>query len=304
MIDKVLVSIIVPTYNRGKILLNVINSVLDQNFKSFELIIVDQTVKRDESFLRSLEKIKDDRLNYYLVTPPSLPSARNFGLKKARGEVIIYIDDDVILEKDFIKNHFESFQNNPKIGAVVGRIKEKEREESLELMHFDKANFIVGGFDYPNESLAEFVRGCNMSFRNKVLEKLGGFDSNFIGNSLREDSDVSFRLKKLGYKILYNPKASLIHLFVPYGGCREEDPIYENYIFYRNDLLFYLKNRAKLDLPIFLYKVFKTYVFNKELIKRKVTIKRLKVFLIGVVDGFFTYLLPAKQIISKEISNQ
>jgi GT2 family glycosyltransferase len=67
-----------------------------------------------------------------------------------------------------------------------------------------------------------FAPGCNASYRREVLRRVGGFDENFIGSAVGEDAEMSHRVKCSGGRIVYDPAASVIHLHVPAGGCRDE----------------------------------------------------------------------------------
>lgn len=297
---KINVSVIITTYNRNEVLINTIKSVLKQKFKNYELIIIDQTKEHDVKTQEFIEKNKNKKFHYYLVAPPSLPAARNSGLKKAKGEVVIYIDDDVILDDGFIKAHYDTYRAH-NVVIVAGRVKQKDKPISNTLAYLKKTSFGAGNFNYLKEAFLETPQGCNMSFNKKVLEQVGGFDTNYIGNAMREESDVAFRLRKLGFRTLFNPKASLYHLFYPIGGCRE-DSTHDDYIIYRNEMLFFMRHRPKIYFPFFLAGYFFKYVFNRKLISRGVVFSRFAVFIKGLLIGFLIYLFPKKQIYCEEIS--
>lgn len=299
MKNSIKASLIIPTFNREEVLINTIKSVLKQKFTGYELIIVDQTLKhtnKTEEFL----KRNGEKFRYFKVTPPSLPAARNFGLKKALGEIVIYIDDDVILDSGFIQAHFDSYKQK-NIGSVVGRIREKNKLPSDTLTYFNITGFGVGNFNYSKERLAETAQGCNMSFRKKLLEDLGGFDTNYIGNAIREESDVSFRLRKIGFQTLFNPKASLEHLVYQDGGCREFTDTFENYIQFRNEILFFLRHKSKVYLPVFLTAYFYKYAINNDMIAKKKVLYRLRVILRGFLEGIFVYLFPKKNFQARKV---
>ncbi len=297
---KVKVSVIIPTYNRNKVLTETINSVLAQKFKGFELLVIDQSEKHNQFTSNYLENLKDKRFRYYKVGPPSLPGARNFGLKKSLAQIVIFIDDDVILDDGFIKAHYESYTKRKAV-AVVGRIKEKNKPVSDKLLFLRKTSFGAGNFNYPDFAYAETAQGCNMSYNKTLLKKIGAFDTNFIGNAMREESDVSFKIRKLGKKILYNPKASLFHRFYKSGGCREKTTIHDNYIIYRNEIIFFLRHRPLAYFPYFFAGHFFKYVLNKKLLKQKMFIPRLKVFIQGLLFGTIVFFFPRQQTIVKEI---
>lgn len=298
---KVKVSVIIPTYNRNKILVQTIKSVLEQKFSNFELLIVDQSEKHDKQTQSFLDNLSDDKVRYYKVFPPSLPAARNFGLKKAKGDIIIYIDDDVLLDQGFIEAHADSYQQRDVV-CVAGRVVQKDKPITDTLLYFRKTGFGAGSLNYPKFAYAETALGCNMSYKKEVLLRIGGFDTNFIGNAIGEESDVSFKLRKQGYKILFNPNASLFHLYYQSGGCREKKSIYDNYIVYRNEILFFLRHRPLIYFPYFFAGHFFKYVLNRKLINQRKVLSRLRVFLFGLLIGSWIFFFPKKKIIAREVT--
>lgn len=264
------------------------------------MIVVDQTPEHDSKTQEFLNKLKDKRFSYYLIDPPSLPMARNFGLMKAKGEIVLYLDDDVVLDRGLIQAHWESYKRED-IASVVGRIKEEGKPTSDILMYFRKTGFGAGNFNYTKEAFAETAKGCNMSFKKDILLKIGGFDTNYIGNALREESDASYRLRKLGYPTLFNPKASLFHLATLSGGCREDNPTYENYVQYRNETLFFLRYKPKIYLPFFIGGNLYRHVFRIGLPREKKVFLRLKMFVKGFILGIWVYLFPQRQMVAREL---
>lgn len=107
------VSIIIATYNRGKFIEATLDSILNQSYINYEVIIVDDggddnTYKVLESYLR------DSRFKFYkrpLTFPKGCPGSRNFGLTKAKGELIWFFDDDDIAHPDLLKNCISELEN-------------------------------------------------------------------------------------------------------------------------------------------------------------------------------------------------
>lgn len=297
---KVKVSVIIPTYNRNNVLVQTIKSVLEQKFNSFELLIVDQSKKHDKQTQNYLDNLNDGKVRYFKITPPSLPAARNFGLKKASGDIIIYVDDDVLLDTGFIKAHLNSYKKRDAV-CVAGRVRQKDKPVTDTLLYFRKTGFGAGSLNFSKFAYTETALGCNMSYKKDVLLKIGGFDTNFIGNAIGEESDVSFKLRKQGFKILFNPNASLFHLFYQSGGCREKKSIYDNYIVYRNEMIFFLRHRPLIYFPHFFAGHFFKYVINRKLIGKKIVFSRLKVFVLGLLVGTWVYFFPKNPVVSREI---
>jgi GT2 family glycosyltransferase len=246
-------SIVVATYNRDEDLVRVIKSVLGQSYNSFELIIVDQTQEHSKETLGYLSQIKDPRYRYFLVSPPSIPAAENFGLSKARGDIIIFVDDDVVLDQNFIKNHVEAYSSK-EVGGVAGRIKVPGQSKSGKLYHITRTGWNVGGFDYDKDGIAKSGgRGCNMSFRRNVLVKLGGFDTGYTQNAHRFESDMAYRVIAAGYQIVYKASASLTHYHTPTGGSRANSGLFRDEASFANEFRFFYKNLNHSKLVLILY---------------------------------------------------
>lgn len=206
------ITVAIPTYQREEVLVNTIKDVLDQTFDGFELIVVDQTEDHTEKTRAFLERIADERFRYFKVFPPSLPAARNFSIKESRSDIILFIDDDVQLAENFIAAHYNIHISQADIKVVAGRIQTEGEEPAEKLFCFNWYGNERYNFNYPYPQEATAFQGCNFSVKKEVLESVGFFDTNYMGNAIREESDLAFRIKKAGYKIWYAPNACLIHL--------------------------------------------------------------------------------------------
>jgi GT2 family glycosyltransferase len=284
-------SVIIATYGRESCLVDTIRSVLLQDYPDFELLVVDQSPQHTPEVEFFLRNVDDPRYSYFLVAPPSLPAARNFGLARSRGEIVIYIDDDVLLDRDFIHAHVKVYERTERIAALGGRVRIPGRPVSTHLFVLSPDGSWTGDFDFPDEGDLETVRGCNMSFRQSSLEEIDGFDPSYEGNALREESDVCFRLRRRGYQIRFEPGAALDHLVAPSGGCREQE-MWSSKIYYQNEALFYLKNLGLWLFCLFFANAFKNYVWPH---KRDSQFgPRLKAFSTGTLRGMRLVFFPKK----------
>jgi GT2 family glycosyltransferase len=153
----------------------------------------------------------------------------------------------------------------PKVGCVTGKVEIQNRETSgnvvlknpgrakkaikriLFIFLRKKASY-AGRFgvlaDFTGEKLlpADTAIGCNMSYKREIFEICGGFDGKYEGNAVREDTDMCVRVRKSGYRILYDPRAALVHYMENSGGSRAAGG--EEYwrIFFKNQCYFYMKN--------------------------------------------------------------
>ena len=149
---------------------------------------------------------------------------------------------------------------------------------------------VAGGFSSKIRQEIGNVIGCNVSWRKGILEKVGGFDENFIGNALREESDLALRIKKRGWKIVFDPKAELTHVRAPTGGCRKnEDRIKWYRDFFRNETYFFLKHIKHYWFFVFWLMRWQYFVRCMFGFGREVSRQSLKTPWLGIYQGFKAY---------------
>ena len=307
------ISVIIPTYGREQPLIDSINDVLKQNYPDFEIIVVDQTQNHESKTQTYLQELADARkIKWYRVDWASLPGARNYAVRRAIGDILVFIDDDVKLETDYLQSHAKNYQNHPEIGAVAGRVFDRMKIADYADSGEDNSPYTI---EYlPPEAMDAGIawyyidlvhttrpqqvisaRGCNMSFRKDIFTKHDiWFDERFRGSAVREESDFCLRLRETNYKIWYDPEAHLIHLGEETGGCHDISTRSLKYqlTFYHNHFLMALKNLS-LEQQIRLYlKLFDCHVLgnppcNKSGSPLKIA-TRLVFYLLGFLDALKT----------------
>ncbi|MBH8551189.1 glycosyltransferase family 2 protein [Nostocaceae cyanobacterium CENA357] len=257
MIDLPLISVIIPTYGREETLRDSVVDVLNQDYPNFEVLVVDQSPKHKPEVQAYLEEMAAlGKIKWFHLDWASLPGARNYGVRRSNGEIILFIDDDVKLTPEFLAAHAKNYQQNPEVGAVAGRVFDRmklgDSGGELQIEYLPPQAMDPGIAWYhidlvhttkPQQVLT--ARGCNMSFRREIFtnHKLK-FDERFRGSAVREESDFCLRLRQTGYKIWYDPEAYLIHLGEETGGCHDISMRSLTYqlTFYHNHFLLGLKN--------------------------------------------------------------
>jgi GT2 family glycosyltransferase len=278
-------SIIIPTYNREEILPQTIDLILKENFPHCELILIHQRPQISGQFQEFLKRT-ENRIRYFAVNWASVPRACNFGVNKAKGEIILMLDDDIIPGEDLISAHYRNYEDS-KVGAVAGRISTPHR------VRFPEHAGRIGELGPKHETFVSSRRqdvqtgkGANMSFRRPLFQKLGGFDTSYIKNAHRFESDLCFQIRKMGYRIVYDPKAAVEHLELNTGGIRAWG-VTDTPAFYRNEMLFYFKNRPNGWLGRYLWLNYIQRVPSRKV--RNVLIRNLA-FVLGVLWGSWVYL--------------
>ncbi|MFB2975440.1 hormogonium polysaccharide biosynthesis glycosyltransferase HpsN [Microseira sp. BLCC-F43] len=252
-----LISVVIPTYGREEPLRDTIADVLQQDYPNYEVLVVDQTKTHQRETQAYLEKLAaDGKIRWFCVDWASLPGARNYAARRATGEIILFIDDDVQLKPGYLAAHARNYIDRPEVGAVAGRVFDRMKltDSGGELTIEDlPPQAMDPGIAWYYIDLVHTVkpqqvisaRGCNMSFRREIFTKYGlHFDERFKGSAVREESDFCLRLRQTGYKIWYDPEADLVHLGEETGGCHDISTRSLRYqiTFYHNHFLMALKN--------------------------------------------------------------
>jgi glycosyltransferase involved in cell wall biosynthesis len=184
-------SVIVPTYNREPILVHCIDRLLTQSIDDYEVIVIDDG--STDSTEKSLIKIEDSRLRYIRNEKRQGPTkARNRGIDSSKGELIIFVDSDVLVDENFISDHVNIHKNKDKLigQGVVRHIRRIE--------DYGKFNLLIDGL-----CLAGLITQ-NVSVKKKYLLEAGGFDESFGDTMGYMDVEMGRKLKnKLGLRTVY-----------------------------------------------------------------------------------------------------
>lgn len=284
-------SIVIPTYKRKESLLRLLNSLAKTVKKDTEIIVVEQVFNNEEEIIDTVKE-KGLNLKYFFLKEASTSKAKNFGAKKAKGEFLLFLDDDVIAGKELVENHIKNFDNQ-KIGAVAGRVVtegQKIKENNKRVGRITFFGKFTDGFSSKIQQEVDTVIGCNACFRKDIFEKVGGFDEQFGGNAMREESDLSLEIKKLGFKIIFEPSACVKHLRAETGGNRKTEGRIKWYFdFFSNETYFFLKHKPLIIFPLILLTRIEWILRCMFGFGREVNIISIKTPFLGVLDGIKKY---------------
>lgn len=282
------VSVVIPTLGREKMLIDTLSDLLKQNYPNFEIIVVDQNDKTNSKIKDFVEKNK--KIKFVHLEQKGTSGAKNVGARQAKGEIILFCDDDLKIEnKDLITAHVKNYQDE-KIGGVGGRVLMKDDRPTEQIRQVGKFKLfglrIINNFNANFRSEIDHAFGCNESFLKKAFSKAGGFCTLFGGTAYLEEPDLCLRVKKLGYKMVFEPEAVLSHLQVSSGGCRVKNDYQFRFWYLHNYTLLYLRHFNKFFFPLFLLRNF-IWVLGAGLKRRD--FKMFKVMLSGLAEGYKTY---------------
>lgn len=208
------ISVVIVTYGREEVLLDTIKSLLDLSVKADEILIIDQTETHNTNTSRNLKNWDDQgEIRWIRIQFPSITRAMNTGLRKAYGERVLFLDDDIIPSNNLIDAHLKSSKLDSD-AIIAGRV--------LQPWHSGKADDEDAPFLFNSLTRKEVERfiGCNVSLPRKLAIKIGGFDTNFVKVAYHFEAEFAYRWMQRGYKILYEPNALIHHLKTERGGTR------------------------------------------------------------------------------------
>ncbi len=225
------VSVIVPTHNRPDSLVRAVDAILDQQVMPYELIIVNDGEENIPSDICDKAARAGVKYVYERRDTPSLPASRNCGLAVASGDIILFLEDDVMIPQDFVSTLTELYQADAAglIGGIGGRVVEKT---SPGKRVFDAASAMLGqGRWSPRKMAARYIElpaalrgklvparrlsGGLSSFRRNVTDQIK-FEESFAGYALGEDREFSFRAAQR-FALYVAPHLTAVHERAPGG---------------------------------------------------------------------------------------
>lgn len=249
MTIKPAISVVVPSFQRPEALPKTVQKLKAQTVgEQMEVIVAGQQYPSDFAL--------DSEVTFLNLPKPSVTKAKNAAIRKARGEIILVLDDDLEFGTELVGQHLACYQDLAVV-AVGGKVIEPEmtRRTGLFPATFGHFNF----FGEPNTDsegvrspmAVEVTPGGNLSFRKEWWQKIGGYDENFSGNALNEDNDFCLRLAKAGGEIIFDPQITVRHQRLA-GGTRGFGDVIDWYEqLFANHLYFFLKHFPKWRLPFF-----------------------------------------------------
>ncbi|MDO8610133.1 MAG: glycosyltransferase family 2 protein [bacterium] len=232
-----LVSIIIVTYNSSNIIKKCLDSVLNTSYKNKEIIVVDNNSPNgiDKILGKYKEKIKvlfeKQNLGY--------SGGNNLGIKNSKGKYVFLLNPDTEVTEGFLQPLVEKMESDDKVAACQPLVYLLNDKNKINLTG-KETNFL--GFDWIRDYLGKDISlggeitsfsGCGVMLRKSVFLKTKAFDSNYF--MYYEDSDLSWRLRLFGFKLIFVPEAVMYHDY-------KYLPI-ESYQTLKNKLFFNERNR-------------------------------------------------------------
>ncbi|MEK6591244.1 MAG: glycosyltransferase family A protein [Nitrospinota bacterium] len=197
------VSIIIPVYKRTDWIEKCIEKLRGQDFEdTFEIIVIDDGSPNEMEVRKSISGHQRDGkgvIKYFRNRHRGPAAARNYGVRFSSGEILCFLDDDSLPVKEWLREITLPFKDSESTSLVSGMTLSLDRNAALPIM-LEKT--VHSGKCWAT---------CNIAYRRKIFESLGGFDESFTEPSW-EDNELGLRAKWAGYVHLFNEKAIVYHL--------------------------------------------------------------------------------------------
>jgi glycosyltransferase involved in cell wall biosynthesis len=215
---------VICSYNRADYIINAIDSLASQTVprELFEVIVVDNNSK-DNTEVLVLDYIAqhpDVNITYFLERKQGASYARNTGAEKSRGQLLCFMDDDAVAEKEYLQRILQFFDEHPEAAGLGGRIIPLYIPAKPAWMSYHVSS-LVGNFDYHPEQTVfapgKYPLESNMIVQKSLFDAIGGFNTALPGvvGTLRiggEGKDFFLRLQALRKPIYYHPQVIVHHV--------------------------------------------------------------------------------------------
>ena len=266
-------SIIIPTLGRLETIVELSKHLLVLKPSPIEILIIFQDKVEYEQFL---DINTSSLIGPILISKKSVVSARNEGIRIAKGEFLAFLDDDCKPVNPNWLSQITSPLNDPKISLSTGSVFGWEAASGN--INFINRAFLllpiilepIGNPESNKSGYCHTVAGGNFAARRSELDAIGGFNENFESPSLYEEIELSLKIRrKMGKSIWYESSASVYHNQVKSGGMRQANMSFsEDFVITQRKKLFneVFKNRFNIWIRLIIYRIFRLIVkFPKKL---------------------------------------
>lgn len=216
-----LVTVAVCTRDRPTDLAICLDALLKLDYPNLDLLVVDNAPTHS---LTAQLVDQYPTVRYVCEPRPGLDWARNRAIAAARGEIIAYTDDDVVVDPQWVRAIAQAFAENPAVMAVTGLVVPYEIETEAQAL-FELYGGFGRGFErkwyQANGQLpwsllgaGQFGTGANMAYRRSIFEQIGEFDPALDVGTVTNgggDLEMFFRVLKYGHPLVYEPRALVRH---------------------------------------------------------------------------------------------
>lgn len=213
------ISAVVPTFRRERHLVDTLRSLVGLRGAGDEVLVIDQTLQHEPETEAALHAwARAGAIRWFRKSRPSQCEAMNVAAHLARGDLLLFLDDDIVPFESLLEAHRRAFLEEPGLTATSGQVLQPWNPEPLPGASADRGL----GFDFASSLPCDVLSlmAGNFALRRETFLAIGGMDENFAGNNYRNDAEMAHRiLARTGRRVRFVPRAGMRHLLAG-GGNR------------------------------------------------------------------------------------
>ena len=210
------ISVVIPTKNRSALLTQTIERIESQTIsrERYEVIVIDNDSHDDTRTVLEQKARTYSNLRFGVQEKPGAAATRNAGLRLAKGDLILFIDDDVQAEPGLVQAHLD-WQCKTRNASVIGAVSMPWGNTAEPFLRYLRDHRILNPYT-PSKGPIDFsyYHTCNVSTPTQMLLNVGGFNENFKIYGM-EDIELGYRLEQAGSRMVFAPDARAVHYRFP-----------------------------------------------------------------------------------------
>jgi GT2 family glycosyltransferase len=207
------ISVVIPTRNRAQKLRRTLDGLCAQSVPAaaFEVVVVDNASSDDTRATVGGYLDRAAHWKYLREPKPGAAAARNSGIRASQGEIVLFLDDDVVPDPRLVEEHGKSHREQAAV--VLGSVRFPWHGTGTAFRRtLSQHPELLQSFRFPDPASVPFQHfyTCNLSLPRSFLSRSGTFDEDFQGSGF-EDTDLGYRIARAGFRMVFNPRASAVH---------------------------------------------------------------------------------------------
>lgn len=297
------VSVLLCTRNRGDKIKNAVDSILENSYKNFELIIVDQS--SDDKTKTAIEAYGDLRIRYIRSGTVGLSRSRNIAIRESRSEIVAFTDDDCIVDKEWLASIVMEYQSDSSLMGVYGRVLPYGKGEPGMVCPCIIDSMERKTVEDPIIPYTVLGHGNNMCFKKDVFRKTGLYIESLGAGTWMcggEDTDLTYLALRKRIKLMYSPNPLVYHN--NWMSMERAEKLDLGFIL--SAVAVFTKYSLKMDKVAFSHVLIRIKYILKRIVTNLLNLnkdgglvqemKRLWWFIIGLIMGFKYIFVPPPKL--------
>ena len=203
--DPTFVTIMVPCYNEAANIDETVAHLLKIRYDNYEVLLINDGSRDNTAQMIDDWAAREPKIRALHQENQGKATALNHGIEYARGEILVCIDGDAVLDYDAIAYMVKAMKDQPNVGAVTGNPRVRTRTTVIGQLQVTEFSSIIGLTKRAQSIYGTIftISGVIGAFRKTAMQAIGGWSPDMI----TEDIDVSWKLQMMGYDIVFEPNA-------------------------------------------------------------------------------------------------